>query len=36
MEYKQLFNIEIDEKMGEYKEDFSFGEIALIFKIISN
>ena len=30
MEYKQLFNIEIDEKMGEYKEDFSFGEIALI------
>ena len=30
MEYKQIFNMEIDEKMGEYREDFSFGEIALI------
>ena len=30
MELKQLFYFEIDEKMGEYGEGFSFGEIALI------
>ena len=30
MELKQLFYFEIEEKMGEYGEDFSFGEIALI------
>ena len=36
MEYKQIFNIEIDEKMGEYSEGFSFGDIALIKKTPRN
>lgn len=31
-EYKQLFKIEIEEKLGEYGEGFSFGDIALIKK----
>ena len=30
MEYKQLFFYEIEEKMGEYGMDFTFGDIALI------
>ena len=36
MEYKQLFFYEIDEKMGEYGIDFTFGDIALIKKARRN
>ena len=36
MKYKQLFIMEEDEKMGEYGEGFSFGDIALIKKTVRN
>ncbi len=36
IKYKQLFFMEEDEKMGEYGEGFSFGDIALINKAPRN
>jgi len=36
MTYKQLFLMEEDEKMGEYGEGFSFGDIALIKNSVRN
>ena len=36
LKYKQIFLIEDEEKMGEYGEGFSFGDIALIKKTVRN
>ena len=36
MKYKQFFIMEEDEKMGEFGEGFSFGDIALIKKTVRN
>jgi len=36
LKYKQVFAMEIEEKMGEYGEGFSFGDIALIKKTVRN
>ena len=36
MSYKQSFIMEEDEKMGEYGEGLSFGDIALIKKSVRN
>ena len=36
LKYKQTFLIEDEEKMGEYGEGFSFGDIALIKKTVRN
>ena len=36
LKYKQVFLMEDEEKMGEYGEGFSFGDIALIKKTVRN
>ena len=36
MKYKQVFIMEEDEKLGEFGEGFSFGDIALIKKTVRN
>ena len=36
LKYKQVFSMEIEEKMGEFGEGFSFGDIALIKKTVRN
>ena len=36
MKYKQVFVLEEEEKLGEFKEGFSFGDIALIKKTVRN
>ena len=36
LKYKQTFLVEDEEKMGEYGEGFSFGDIALIKKTVRN
>ena len=36
MKYKQVFIMEEEEKLGEFGEGFSFGDIALIKKTVRN